>query len=167
MSAYEVPQEPFPLFGSGTGAKYGRGPGVPPNGQLESTITAMLRSIRQQPSALGAAFFSPGNVDDIQRRLHDIVFRKTRYRIDRQSDEQLLIIMRNVFVNFARFEGDVPREVRRLDDLVLAEVVPQVGAGLAQYLAYIRDASTLPTPIARGQSTTVKGTKGGELFRGL
>ena len=152
----DIPQDPYPMIAQAKGAQ-----------SLETMTRAMLRSIGQQPSALSAAFFSPGNVDEIQRRLADIVLRRTRHRIDRQSDEQLLVIMRHVFVTYAKFSKDVPSEVRRLNDVVLAEVVPQVGAGLAQYLAYVRDASSLPDPLPRGQYTSTKGTRTTELFRGL
>lgn len=156
-SVYDIPQEGYPLFSAAGGG-----------GGLESMTRAMVRSLGQQPTGLAAAFFAPGNVDEVQDRMREVVFRRTGHRIDRQSDEQLLILMRNVFVEYARHEApDVPSEVRRLDNVVLAQAVPIVAAGLAQYLSYLRDASQLPPPLPHGQATSIKGTRTLEMDRGF
>lgn len=128
--------------------------------------TDLQRSTHLQATELSAAFFAPRNLDALQARLRDIIRDQTGLVIDRQSDEQLLIVMRYVFMQSARHEGG-SREVARLNELVLAEIVPQVGAGLAQYLDYLRDASQMYVPMPRGQATSLKGTKTTELFKGL
>lgn len=148
----DIPEAPFSLYD--------------PIATPENRNVAMVRSTHLQANALSAAFFSNENVERLQRGIQAAIKARTGYRIDRQSDEQLLIVMRYVYMQSARNTGG-DAEVRRLNDLVLREVVPQVGAGLAQYLGYLRDASTLPTPIARGQATSIKGTKTTQLFTGL
>ncbi len=152
QSVYDMPEAPFTLF------EDVRTP--------ESSAVGMTRSTHLQASELSHLFFGPDNVNALQAKLQRIILERTSFRIDRQSDEQLLIVMRYVFMQSGRNFGGMS-EVRRLNELVLREIVPQVGAGLAQYLAYLRDASTLPTPIPRGQATSVKGTKTTELFKGL
>ena len=154
-TSYDIPQAGYPLISE----REGKG--------LESMSRAMLRSIAQQPSPLAAAFFGPRNVDDVQARLRAELLRRTGHRIDRQSDEQLLILMRNVFVQHAGHAGDVAREVRRLGNLVLAQAIPIVASGLAQYLSYIRDASTLPPPLPHAQATSNKGSRSLQMFRGV
>lgn len=132
----------------------------------EQARVGLLRSTHLQASPLSDAFFSAQNVEHLQTRLRDVILEKTGYAIDRQSDEQLLIVMRYVFMQSARHEGG-SREVRRLNELVLVEIVPQVGSSLAQYLAYLRDASQMYTPLKRGQATSLKGTRQTEMFRPL
>lgn len=132
----------------------------------QAAAVGVQRSTHLQATPLSTAFFSSANIERLQSRLRDIIRQKTGYVIDRQSDEQLLIVMRYVFMQSARHEGGA-REVRRLNELVLVEIVPQVGSGLAQYLGYLKDASRMYTPMPRGQATSVKGTKAVELFRGL
>lgn len=132
----------------------------------QAAAVSLQRSTHLQATPLSDAFFARANIDRLQARLREVVRDKTGYVIDRQSDEQLLIAMRYVFMQSARHTGG-QREVRRLNELVLAEIVPQVGAGLAQYLGYLRDASQMYTPMARGQATSLKGTKAVELFKGL
>lgn len=136
--------------------------------RLESLVKAMTRSLHLQETALSAAFFSPANVDAIQVLVRDLIKRRTSYTIDRQSDDSMLAIMRHVYVRDSKnVVSDVRGEVRRLNALVLQEAAPVVAAGMAQYLAYIRDASGIPTPLPRAQQTSIKGSKSTELFRGL
>lgn len=134
--------------------------------RAEGSAGGLRASTHLQATPLSDAFFGAANVDRLQTQLRAEILRRTGYAIDRQSEQQLLIVMRYVFMQSARHQGGAA-EVARLNGLVLREIVPQVGAGLAQYVAYLRDASTLPTPISRGQATSIKGTKPNELFRPL
>jgi hypothetical protein len=152
-SVYDVYEAPFSLYDPRVGAAQGVAP-------------AMQRSTHLQETETSRLFFGRPNIDALQGRLVRAIRERTGYTIDRQSEEQLLIVMRYVYMQSGRHHGGA-REVARLNELVLREVVPQVGAGLAQYLDYLRDASTMYTPIARGQATSIKGTKSLEVFRGL
>lgn len=145
-SVLEVPQQPYALF-----RPPARGSGL---------AGAAISSTQTEHSPLSVAFFSPANMARIQVRLREIVYDKTRCLIDRQNDEQIAIIMRAMFLSTAPHDlGDVPGELKRLNGLVLQELVGQVGTGLLQYFAYIRDASTLPEPLERGKNVSVKGSR--------
>ena len=152
VSVYDVYEKPFSLY--------------TPDGTQEDRREAMERSTHLQQTPASRMFFAQANVDTLQKRLQQEIQKRTGMRIDRQSDEQLLIVMRYVFIQSGSNMGSA-NEVARLNELVLAEIVPQVGAGLMQYIDYLRDASTLPTPIPRGQATSIKGLKITELFKGL
>lgn len=142
-----------------------------PPAQLEDRLSCVLRSLNQPRTPLLEAFFRVENLDVIQNRLRATIQQQTRYAIDRQSDTDLLVIMRKVFAEHAthaaRAPPEVAAEVARLNTMVLHIVVPMVASGVAGYLAYVKDASQLPEPLARGVQTSVKGTKTYELFRGL
>jgi hypothetical protein len=121
-----------------------------------------------QPTRLSEAFFSAVNIEAIQLQIRKLVKKRTGYTVDRQSDEALLAIMRHVYVrDAANLAADVKAEVARLNAKVVAEAAPMVASGVAQYLAYIRDASQLPDPLPRAQQTSVKGSKTSNLFRPL
>lgn len=130
------------------------------------TETSTERWSTSAADDINTQFFGQANVDAIQAQLRDVIKKRLGYVIDRQPDDQLLIIMRYVYMNEARNDGG-RAEVRRLNDLVLKEIAPMVASGVMQYLAYIRDASRLPTPIPRAQATSIKGTNTAELFKGL
>lgn len=154
--------QPYSLFGAGAGPKNASAAGVEPR------TVAMLRSIREVPTPLNTAFFGTDNVDAIQRELLAVLKARLGVEISRQSDEQLLIVMRSVYARESSNKNtDVAAEVYRLNGLVLAETVPIVGANLRQHLTYLRDASRLPEPIPRGLQTSVRGDKTVSLFRPL
>lgn len=138
---------------------------------LEDPLACVTRSLNQPATPLLAAFFNVTNIDIIQNTLRAIILQKTRYVIDRQSDTDLVVIMRKVYAehasNAARGAVSVRDEVMRLNDIVLGIAVPMVASGVTAYLNYIRDASRLPEPLPRGTQTSVKGTKTFELFRGI
>lgn len=152
-SVYDIYERPFPLADRMVSA------GEDPNVGLQ-------RSTHLQPTETSRLFFGKANIDALQRRLQEEIHARTGLTIDRQSDEELMVVMRYVFVQSGSNEGG-SAEVRRLNELVLAEIVPIVGSGVMQYLAYLKDASTLPTPIPRGQATSVKGLKTFEVFKGF
>jgi hypothetical protein len=141
--------------------------------QLESEANltpAAINSIGQCASPLSAAFFSQENLNNLQITLRNRVRCKTGYTIDKQSDDTLLIIMRAIYALHAQnplTASDVVKEVQRINELVLADIVPMAAGNLASYLGYLRDASTLPTPVARGVNTSRKGTDVFSLFPSL
>lgn len=152
-SVYDVYEAPFSLYDARIGAAQTAAPALRQSTHLQDTETSRL-------------FFGAPNIEALQAGLARAIRDRTGYSIDRQSEEQLLIVMRYVYMQSGRNCGGA-REVARLNELVLREIVPQVGAGLAQYIDYLRDASTMYTPLARGQATSIKGTKSLEVFRGL
>lgn len=139
-----------------------------PTTDLEDRLACVVRSLNQPRTPLLESFFKVENIDIIQNRLRATIQKQTGYAIDRQSDTDLLVIMAKVFGEQASHTQDnLAGEVARLNDLVLHITVPMVATGVAGYLAYLRDASRLPEPLARGVQTSVKGTRTYELFRGL
>ena len=139
-----------------------------PHAALADDVNGIARSMGQLRSPLMDAFFSPRNFDVLQNRLRATIQKQTGYAIGRQSDTDLQVIMRRVYVEHASNTLEaIEAEVGRLNTIVLQTVVPMVATGVAAHLAYLRDASRLPEPLPRGVQTSVKGTKTFELFRGL
>lgn len=145
MSVYNNAERPYPLT-------YG-------DPHAES-VHPMLKSLNQRNSPLGDAFFSQDNQELLQRMLREAVRRKTGYLIDRQSPEELMIVMRSVYAGEANNRPmSLQDEVRRLNYLVVSECLTVVSSSLAAYLAYLRDASRIKTPIPRGVNTSIKGSR--------
>lgn len=136
--------------------------------ESETNLTpAAINSIGQCASPLSAAFFSKENLNTVQITMRDRVRCKTGYTIARQPDATLLVIMRALYALHAQnptTREDVAKEVQRLNEIVLQDIVPMAAGNLASYLGYIRDASALPNPIARGVNTSRKGSDVFSLF---
>ena len=129
--------------------------------QNAGVIYTALESIHEEPTLVNSRFFCRKNLDVLQSMLAQVVRQKTGMRIDRQSDDELLIAMRAMYlesqpVNVAVHPDAV---VSQLNQKVVDAVVPKVTSNLLQYLAYLRDASTLPDVLPSPLATSIKGEK--------
>jgi hypothetical protein len=108
---------------------------------------------------LEKTFFSKENMSLINKQLIYMVWKKTDglYKISEQSDESLIIVMRYIFIEYARhLPYDVPGQIKELNNLVVNEILPLVITNATQrvgYLKYIENPmQVLPLP----QSTNNK-----------
>lgn len=138
-------------------------------GERGDLAGSIVTSMHQCETPLARAFFSPQNMNVIQNNLRIVVREKTGYTIGRQSDEQVAIIMRGIFTLYANNTtgNDVDTEVRRLNAIVLSQLAPMVGTGIAAYLGYLRDSTQMYVPMDRPRNMSMKGSKTVELFKGL
>lgn len=111
---------------------------------------------------LSDVFFSVCNINALQEGIRYRIYVETngKHIIGRQSDNELKIVMRSIYLQNAKNDSrPVVEQVRELNALVLQWAVPEVLSNLLQYEVYRRDASSLPVPLERAQLATSKGTK--------
>jgi len=135
-----------------------------PLGDFHVSRTALLRD--RMGSEVSDLYFSAANVDALQEALRYQVWAKTNgeHAIDRQSDTELMIVMRSLYLQYSRNSPyNVKEQVRELNARVLDECVPKIVSELSAYLQYLRDASQLPVPLAHGELATMKGTRSLEM----
>jgi hypothetical protein len=123
-----------------------------------------ITSLNTQSNPVLINFFNDKNMSLIQSSLKIQVKKKIGQSISNQSCNEIYTIMKYIYVNnakiiFTKFH----EEVLRLNSLVLNELVPMVVSNVLQYIQYISDINTLPTPINRGVTTTTKGDNSLEL----
>ena len=141
-----------------------------------------LKALNQQPSALLLFYFSEDNVNYIHNTVISEIQRIRNTKIARQSDNELLIIMRNHFIYFqngwiknpdspdkVHMRGPVSRpglayakngleqQIELLNTTTVEECVKQILSGIDMYLQYYKDASSLPMPLERPTLTSMKG----------
>lgn len=120
-------------------------------------------------------FFSSDNVSNIQKLIRFVVFKETGQKIDDQSQTDLLIIMRSIFLEYHRHPLLIDEtmkeaqkrellkqytlEVSRLNELVINETVPRIISNLEQYVHYLYDCSSQPVPMEKPKSDSVSGTR--------
>jgi hypothetical protein len=151
---YDTPEKPYQLYDAGS--------------TTYDVLDHTIKSMGIEVTTLNSAFFSKSNMTRIQLAIRKVIADKLGYKIDRQSDDQLLIIMRAVFLQHSNnVVKDEAAEVSRLNDIVVREAAPMVASGVRQYMSYLRDASSLPAPPSRATSTSVKGSKTLEITRGI
>jgi hypothetical protein len=106
------------------------------------------------------------NIDALQEGIRYKVYNKSGISIGRQSDNELKVIMRSIYLQYAVNDGsDCVAQVKKLNAAVLNWAVPEVLSNVLQYQTYRKDASTLPLPFDNPQLQTMKGTRQPILFK--
>ena len=114
------------------------------------------------PTPVSNLFFSTNNIDVLQDGIRYSIYKRTNgeYVIGRQSDHDLKIVMRSIYLQYGRnLPNDIVGQVKELNGRVLEWTVNEVLSNLKQYQVYRKDASTLPMPMEYGSFVTQKGTK--------
>lgn len=141
-------QQPFSMASS-DGVFFG--------GDAEDDISRNIDS-----SQVSRLFFGPTNVEALQQGIRYGVYRATdgRHVIDKQSETELRLIMRSIYLQHARNAPDqVLAQVRELNGMVLRFAVPRIVEEINMYLEYRRQVEKMPVPMGRGEIATMKGTK--------
>jgi hypothetical protein len=113
-------------------------------------------------SEVANLFFSQKNIDILQDGIRFSVYSKTnnQYVIDKQSDTELKVVMRSIYLQYSKnLPDDLVSQVKSLNSKVLDYVVPRILSELLQHLQYVRDISSLPVPMERSQNMSAKGTR--------
>ena len=138
-------------------------PGFATDTSVEQNFqTDMLRGNWEQ-SPVSQMFFSGENVEQIQNQIRKNVFERSKpkgYVIDKQSVEELKIIMRAIFLQYARnLPNDISGQVADLNEKVLNWSVPHILSAVDHYFFYLNDISHMPVPLAHMQHLSRAGTK--------
>ena len=124
--------------------------------------TDMLRG-NWEKSPVSQGFFSADNVEIIQNQIRKAVFDKSQpkgYVIDKQSADELKIIMRAIYLQYARnLPKDIAAQVEDLNTKVIDWSVPHILSAVDHYHFYINDISHLPIPLAQPQHLSRAGTR--------
>tara|TARA_Y100000389_G_scaffold81595_1_gene78159 strand:- start:688 stop:1191 length:504 start_codon:yes stop_codon:yes gene_type:complete len=104
-----------------------------------------------EESPVSNIFFSQGNVENIQKLIRYRVNKETSKVIDRQSNNNLIVIMRSIFLQY----GDASlttkealiKEIRNLNDRVANFSVDRIISQLGQHDTYLKDISSMPRPL--------------------
>jgi hypothetical protein len=110
----------------------------------------------QEASMLSILFFHPQNMETIQTELRFRVYQKVGVLIGKQSDTELLAVMRSIYLQDSRnLPGRYTEQIQELNEKVLEYSVNNVSSNALQQQQYIQDASTMPVPMAHPISTNV------------
>lgn len=112
-------------------------------------------------SRLSSIYFSQFNKDALHEAIRYSVFKATGKTIARQSDNELTIIMRSLYLSDSRNDpnADVLDQVRSLNKKVLDYAVPRVVGELQMRDYYLKDISSQPVPLPTPVSVSRAGTR--------
>lgn len=115
-------------------------------------------------SPVGDLFFSEQNMRHLKNLICKSIYKQSggKYNVspESQSDNELLLVMRSVYLDHARHLPDKVREqVGELNLQVLMDMVPRCISLAQQHLSYIRDSTQQPLPMDRSQYVSSAGTR--------
>jgi hypothetical protein len=118
-----------------------------------------------QETPLNQVFFSDANLDKLQNDLQDqvLLMSNGRYRVGRQSDIDLKIIMRSYYLMYGKNGPDVAADLADLNARVVGYAAAKVYSEADFHEFYINDIQDFAPPIANPMNVAMYGTRTGEL----
>jgi len=119
---------------------------------------------RHSDTDLNKRFFSQENIDYLQSQIQMTVRNTVGANIDRQSDPDLLLIMRSYYLQYAPNQtGMTVPELEELNKRVIGFAANRIAVEVEAYRYYRKDIMDFPAPIAHPIHTNIYGTRTGEL----
>jgi hypothetical protein len=130
--------------------------------QQQDTNVSIISNI-VVPNAVSRTFFSNDNVERLQRKIIQEVFRVSQKQIGKQSYNELQIIMKSMYLQYGRnLPTEIEQQVATLNKYVLDECVRIIVPNVLQYNKYLEDI-TSPIPVMPlAQNVSGKGSKWGD-----
>ena len=119
---------------------------------------------RHSDTPLNTLFFGQGNIDTIQGQIQSTVQQMIGASIDRQSDSDLMLVMRSYYLQYAQNHPDhIAAELAELNARVVNFCANRISVEVEAYRYYRKDIMDFPAPIANPMNVKVYGTRTGEL----
>lgn len=111
-----------------------------------------------QATPLSNLFFSDLNRNALQEGMRNLVYKQTKEVIGKQSDIELLQIMRSIYTkNANHYPPNLVEETKRLNTIVLEFAVNTIVNEIKMHKKYLYDINTIAQPIEFAQATSVRG----------
>jgi hypothetical protein len=108
---------------------------------------------------LNRTFFSAENMKRIQKKIKEEIYRRTNgkivIKVDQDESDLLVAMQATYFAHARHIPGKTIHEVKKLNELTLDEVIPDMITAIKQEHGYLRDINAPLKPIARPMSVNV------------
>jgi hypothetical protein len=119
-------------------------------------IKNMTKTTQENITDVETLFFSDENIELINKQLILYVWKKSNnlYKINYQDKDKLLIVMRYVYLEFARnLPYSIKKQINELNCITIGEIGPTVITNFEQKLGYLRDIEKRQPLLELPQST--------------
>jgi hypothetical protein len=138
-------------------------PGFATQTAVESDFQGDMLRGNWEKTPVSSAFFSSENIERIQQLIRKGVYDRSTpkgYVIDKQSVDELKIIMRAIYYQYARnLPNDIAGQVADLNKKVVDWSAPHILSAVDHYHYYLNDISHMPIPLSQPQHLSKAGTK--------
>jgi len=120
-----------------------------------------------ESNLMSQIFLSQKNINLIQIKIINIINNEYKYKISKQSKNELIIIMRSVYLNNAtnnyKNKTEFKTELNRLNNLVVTYCVKNIVNNIKSHELYLKKINNDLNPIDLPTTTNIKGDKQLEL----
>ena len=130
--------------------------------KVEKNFEKSMMTGIYEPTTLNKLYFSKENLNIIHDQLRHNVYLKSnnKYIIDRQSDVDLQIIMRSMFLQHSpNLEDNITKQIQYLNKLVIDWATPKIISEVEQYNGYINEVEYMPIPMELPKNLSSKGER--------
>ena len=129
------------------------------NNVVNKKSTNMTGTIAK--NRLNELYFSQSNIDFLQDAIIEGIYKLTNgVRIAKQSEDELLIIMRGIYLQFSKnLNTNIDKQVYDLNKKVLKYSIKNVHENIKQYQGYIHDITKEREVMDMPQNVDIKGEK--------
>jgi hypothetical protein len=127
---------------------------VKANSLRNQLIKNQVRVSECEQGDLETTFFSDENISLINKQLIMLVFKKSKgqIKISDQSKESLIIVMRYIFIEYAKhLPYNIDKQISELNCRVVGDILPIIFTNVRQRIDYLRDIDCprpqIPLPI--------------------
>jgi hypothetical protein len=116
----------------------------------------------QETSDLSSAYFSKANVDRTQNLIRYTVYVKSKgkYVVDNQSEIDLKIVMRSIYLQHSpNLKTNIAQQIEFLNDIVVKWCYPKIINEVSQYIGYVKSVEKLPVPLEHPKNLSSAGQK--------
>ena len=132
------------------------------NINTKNTDVIAIEGISER-TTMSDIFLSEKNINLIQLKIINIINNKYKYKISKQSKNELIIIMRSVYLNNATNnysnKQDIRNELNKLNNLVISYCVKNIVNNIKSHELYLKKINNDLTPINLPTCTNIKGDK--------
>lgn len=116
----------------------------------------------QEQTQLNQLYFSKANMKIIQNKIRYQVYLNTekKHIIDNQSDVELEIVMRSIYLQHSpNLPNQIKEQIKYLNQLVTNWCVEKIIPEIYQYMGYLKEVEYMPVPLEHPVNLSSKGTK--------
>lgn len=133
-----------------------------PTKSEKSFVGDMLRG-NWDKNPVADMFFTATNSAHIQASIRKAVYTRSgpkHYVIDDQSIDELKMIMRGIYLQYAKNNPfDVQGQVNELNDIVIEWCIPRILSEVDHYQYYLKDISHMPIPMSQPMNMSSAGSR--------
>lgn len=141
------------------------------NCKTDSYSKVVLAGI-QEETLLSFLFFSKKNIEIIQNLIRKKIYdmSNNEYVIGYQNSDELLIIMRSIYLEYSKNVQDVnyiTPQIKYLNKKVVDDVIPNILSAIKLYVKFLNDSSTPYHTMEHPKFESMSGTKSYDLSKFL